>query len=284
VPDWGLASDAVLAQAARENFPVALRWLPARWRSDLLALYGFARLADDLGDEVAGDRLARLDALEEDLERAFRGEAREPLLRRLEPTLRARSLPREPFLRLIEANRVDQRVHRYASFEELRGYCALSADPVGHLVLHVFGAASPDNLALSDAICTALQLVEHLQDVAEDRARGRVYLPAEDLARFGCPEAELGRAPASPALRRVVAFEARRARALLREGEPLLARLGPVARLAVAGFAAGGHAALDALERGGFDVTSRLLQPRRRDLVRRTLELLWRSRGGRSRS
>jgi squalene synthase HpnC len=284
VPDWGLASDAVLAQAARENFPVALRWLPARWRSDLLALYGFARLADDLGDEVAGDRLARLDALEEDLERAFRGEAREPLLRRLEPTLRAHSLPREPFLRLIEANRVDQRVHRYASFEELRGYCALSADPVGHLVLHVFGAASPGNLALSDAICTALQLVEHLQDVAEDRERGRVYLPAEDLARFGCPEAELGRTPASPALRRVVAFEARRARALLREGEPLLARLRPAARLAVAGFAAGGHAALDALERGGFDVISQLLQPRRRDLVRRTLELLWRSRGGRSRS
>ena len=170
-----------MARARFENFPVALRWLPAQLRRDLLALYGFARLADDLGDEVEGDRLACLDALERDLERAFEGTARHPLLRRLTPTLRAHSLPREPFRSLIEANRRDQKVHRYETFDALLGYCALSANPVGHLVLHVAGAATSENLELSDAICTALQIVEHLQDVAEDQAAGRVYLPAADL-------------------------------------------------------------------------------------------------------
>jgi squalene synthase HpnC len=268
----------VRAQARLENFPVALRWLPAQLRRDLLALYGFARLADDLGDEVEGDRLACLDALEQDLERAFAGTARHPLLRRLTPTLHAHSLPREPFQRLIEANRRDQRVHRYETFDALLGYCALSANPVGHLVLHVAGAATPENLELSDAVCTALQIVEHLQDVAEDRARGRVYLPAVDLARFGCSEEDLCLAPAPPELRRLVAFEAERARTLLRRAEPLVARLRWPARLAVAAFAGGGQAALGALARGGFDVTSSLLAPRRRDTVWHTLAILCRAR------
>ncbi len=185
---------------------MALRWLPAQLRRDLLALYGFARLADDLGDEVEGDRLAYLDALEQDLDRAFAGTAQHPLLRRLTPTLRAHSLPREPFQKLIEANRRDQQVQRYESFDALLGYCALSANPVGHLVLHVAGAVTAENFELSDAICSALQIVEHLQDVAEDRARGRVYLPAVDLTRFGCSEEDLHRAPAPPELRRLLAF------------------------------------------------------------------------------
>jgi phytoene/squalene synthetase len=161
----------------------------------------------------------------------------------------------------------------------VRAYCALSADPVGELVLHVFGQATPENVALSDAICSALQIVEHLQDVAEDFAAGRIYLPADDLVRFSCGEAELGRAPASPALRRVVAFEAARARELLREGEPLLARLHQPARTAIAAFAAGGLAAIDALEAGEYDVTSRCWKPRKRTVARRTLQLLWRTRG-----
>jgi squalene synthase HpnC len=263
---------------------VALRWLPAQLRRDLLALYGFARLADDLGDEVEGDRLACLDALEQDLERAFAGTARHPLLRQLTPTLRTHSLPREPFQKLIEANRRDQRVQRYESFDALLGYCALSANPVGQLVLHVAGAATTENFELSDAICSALQIVEHLQDVAEDCARGRVYLPAVDLARFGCSEEDLRRAPARPELRRLLAFEAERARELLRRGEPLVARLRWPARLAVAGFAGGGLAALDALARGGFDVTSSLLTPRRRDTLRHTLAILCRASRRRGRS
>jgi squalene synthase HpnC len=191
--------------------------------------------------------------------------------------LLAHSLPREPFQRLIEANRLDQRVQRYETFDALLGYCALSANPVGHLVLHVAGAATPENLELSDAICTALQIVEHLQDVAEDRARGRVYLPAADLARFGCSEEDLSRAPAPPELRRLVTFEAERARTLLRRGEPLVGRLRWPVRLAVAAFAGGGLAALDALARGGFDVTSSLLRPRRRETLRHTLAILWRA-------
>jgi squalene synthase HpnC len=259
---------------------VALRWLPGQLRRDLLALYGFARLADELGDEVDADRLACLDELERDLERAFAGAARHPLLRRLTPTLRAHSLPSQPFRLLIEANRRDQQVVRYESFDALLGYCALSANPVGHLVLHVAGAATAENFECSDAICTALQIVEHLQDVREDHARGRVYLPAVDLERFGCSEADLCRAPAAPELRRLVAFEAERARLLLRRGEPLVARLGRPARLAVAAFAGGGHAALDALVRGGFDVTSSLLAPRRRDTLRHTLAILRRARRG----
>lgn len=249
-------------------------------RRDLLALYGFARLADTLGDEVPGDRLAQLDALESELVRAFQGRATHPLLRRLEPTLRERSLHAGPFRRLIQANRVDQRVTRYASFDELRGYCSLSADPVGELVLGVLGAASPENVALSDAICSALQLVEHLQDLLEDQRRGRIYLPADDMRRFGVDESELRRTPASASLRRLVSFEAERARGLLQSGEPLLARLSGWGRVAVAGFAAGGHAALDALERADHDICSSPLSPRRRDVLRHTLALLWRARRG----
>jgi squalene synthase HpnC len=271
----------VLAQARHENFPVALRWLAPELRRDLLAVYGFARLADDLGDEAPGDRMARLDALEAELDRAFDGRASHPLLRELTPALRRRGLPREPFLRLIEANRRDQREPRLGSFDALLDYCRLSANPVGELVLGIFGAASPENVRLSDAICSALQVVEHLQDVAEDAAHGRVYLPADDLARLGCRDAELRRAPASPALRCVVARQAERARALLAQGEPLIANLRGGARLAVAAFAAGGQAALDAIERAEFDVVSAVRRPSRAGVLRHGLALLWRARGRR---
>jgi squalene synthase HpnC len=248
------AADAVMARAGTENFPVASRLLPRRVRSDLLAIYGFARLADELGDSAAGDRLAALDWLAEELDRAFEGRAEHPLLVGLQATLRGRSLAREPFARLIEANRVDQRVTRYETWEELRAYCALSADPVGELVLGVLGSSSPEQVALSDSICTALQLIEHCQDVAEDLARGRVYLPVEDLDRFGCSQAELGEAHAGGPLREVVAFEVARARSLLTAGAPLIDRLHGRARLAVAAFVAGGRAAAEAIERAGYDV------------------------------
>ena len=268
------AAAAVLAKACRENFPVALRLLPRAARRDLVALYGFARLVDDLGDEAPGDRLAALAAVEADLDRAFRGAARHPLLRRLEPVLREHDLPRELFARLVEANRRDQRVHCYPSWEALREYCALSADPVGRLVLRVFGAATPERDAWSDSICCALQLIEHCQDVAEDYARGRVYLPADDLERFGCRTAKLADVPATRALRGVIGFEVARARALLARGEPLLRELRGFARLAVVGFAAGGQAACDALERAGFDPSAR--RPHRRGVARWTIRLLHR--------
>jgi squalene synthase HpnC len=248
------APEAVMARAGAENFPVASRLLPRRARRHLLAIYGFARLVDEVGDSGPGDRLAALDWLEEDLDRAREGRAQHPLLARLEPTLRDCALPREPFARLIEANRVDQRVNRYDTWEQLRGYCALSADPVGELTLFVLGVATARRVARWDSICTALQLAEHCQDVAEDLARGRVYLPAEDLDRFGATAADLSADHATGPLREALAFEVARARGLLADGAPLIDELRGRARLAVAGFVAGGRAALEAVERARYDV------------------------------
>jgi squalene synthase HpnC len=240
-----------------------------------MAVYGFARLADDVGDEAEGDRLALLDQLDADLSCVFAGvDPLHPVLRRLAPTVRALRLPEPPFRRLIEANRRDQRVTRYATWTELREYCALSANPVGRLVLHVFGAASIERFRASDAICTALQLVEHCQDVAEDLARGRLYLPAEDLARFGCRERDLRAPSANPAVRELLGFEVARVRALLDLGAPLVRMLSGRPRLAIAGFIAGGRAAADAIERRGFDVLGGAPRPRRRDLLRELVTAL----------
>jgi squalene synthase HpnC len=283
-------ANAVMARAATENFAIS-RLLPRRARSHLLAVYGFARLVDELGDaygasgdagehgglrasrsqDTAVERLAALDWLEGELDRAYAGRAQHPLLVRLEPALRACALPREPFVRLIEANRVDQRVSRYATWADLRRYCALSADPVGELVLAVFGLSTPARIALSDSICTALQLTEHCQDVAEDLAHGRIYLPAEDLARFGCVPADLAADHAGGPLREVLAFEVARARVLFAAGAPLIHELPDVRpRLAVAAFVSGGRAALDAIERAGYDV---LPGPPRASRARRALAL-----------
>lgn len=250
------SAEAVMARSGTENFPVASLLLPRAQRRHLLALYGFARLVDELGDTVEGDRLAALDWLEEELQAAFAGTARHPLMRALSPSIAACALPREPFLRLIEANRMDQRVSRYETWAELEGYCELSANPVGELVLAVFGVATAERMALSAKICTALQLIEHCQDVAEDLGAGRIYLPAEDLRRFGCTEQDLRGSIASAPVRAVVAFEVQRARGLLREGAPLLDTLRGRPRLALAAFIAGGTAAAEAIERAGCDVMS----------------------------
>jgi squalene synthase HpnC len=277
------AAEAVMARARTENFPVASRVLPRRARTHLLAVYGFARLVDELGDageRGPAERLAALDWLERELDRALRGEAQHPLLVRLGETARACALSREPFARLIEANRVDQRVSRYETWEQLRGYCALSADPVGELVLGVLGLATSARIALSDSICTALQLTEHCQDVAEDFARGRVYLPAEDLRRFGCVEADLAVAHAGGPLREVLAFEVVRARGLFTEGAPLIAELRGRPRFAVAAFLAGGLAALEAIERVGYDVLAgapRAPRTRRAATLAATLRASWRA-------
>src|SRR5262245_16007621 len=169
------ATDAELrAKERAENFPVAMRALPRRHREHLGAVYGVVRTIDDLGDEAAGDRGAQLDEFAADLAGIWEGrEPRATVLRRLVPTVRARGLAAEPFQNLIEANRQDQRVHGYETYSDLLGYCRLSAQPVGRLVLSIFGAGSPERVALSDRICDALQLVEHWQDVAEDRRAGR---------------------------------------------------------------------------------------------------------------
>lgn len=261
----------VLAQADAENFPVASRLLPRAVRADLLAVYGFARLTDDIGDEAAGDRLALLDWLEAELDRAVQGSATHPLLQRVGRTIADRALPLEPFRALIAANRQDQIVTHYETFDALVEYCMLSAAPVGRLVLGILGAATPERVARSDDVCVALQLVEHLQDVGEDAANGRVYLPAEVLGRVGCVEHDLHAASASPALRRAVAEVSDRARALLGSGAPLCRTLPPRFRAAVGAFSAGGLAALDEIERHSYDVLAVRCRPRRARLLRRWL-------------
>jgi squalene synthase HpnC len=194
---------------------------------------------------------------------------------RLTPTLADRALPAEPFRRLIEANRRDQTVTDYSTFEELLGYCRLSADPVGRLVLGILGLATPERVAWSDSVCTGLQLVEHLQDVAEDARAGRVYLPAEDRARFRVERDELTGGRASLGLRALVAFEADRAARLLAEGSKLVATLPPRPRVAVAGFVAGGLAALDRIAAAGGDVLAGAsLHPTKPAVARRTARLL----------
>jgi squalene synthase HpnC len=263
IPSGLPGTDAVIDQSSAENFPVASRLLPRSVRAHLLAVYGFARLADDIGDEAEGDRLGLLDWLDAELVRAGRGEASHPLLVRLTPTIRRFALPLEPFHRLIEANRRDQSVARYETFPDLIGYCGLSAAPVGELVLRIFEVSSPARIALSDDVCNGLQVVEHLQDVAEDMARGRIYLPQIDMRALGCSEVELLAPRTSPQFRAVLRFEAGRARRLLGSAIPLARQLPPQPRTAVCGFAAGGLAALDAIERAGYEVLAQPCRPRR---------------------
>ncbi|HEX2314829.1 MAG TPA: squalene synthase HpnC [Thermomonospora sp.] len=264
----GPGTDPVTTRAGEENFPVAPWFLPAASRRHLLAFYGFARLVDDVGDEYAGDRTAALRELDRDLDRVYRGRPVHPLLRALQRSVHDLALPEAPLRALVEANRQDQRVTRYGTFADLLAYCALSANPVGHLVLYAFGAATPDRLRLSDQVCSALQVIEHLQDVAEDRARGRVYLPQEDLVRYGCEEADLDRPSADARVRALVAFQARRAASLLDAGAPLVGTLRGRRSLAVAGYVAGGRAALAALARVRYDVLGHRARPTRRGLLR----------------
>jgi squalene synthase HpnC len=254
---------------SRENFPVATRLLPARHREHLLNVYGYARLVDDIGDEAPPDeRAGLLDLVERDLDRVYAGTRAElPVLRDLAETISACRVPAEPFRRLLEANRRDQEVTRYATFDDLLGYCAYSADPVGRIVLHVFGAATPDRVRLSDKVCTALQIIEHCQDVGEDHRNGRIYLPQDDLRRFGCTEDDLTAAVTPTRLRGVVALQAKRAAGLLDEGAALTGRLRGFARVAVAGYVAGGLAALAALERGAYDVLGSASRPRKARLL-----------------
>ncbi len=251
-----------------ENFPVALRFLPRTFRRDLIAVYDVLRVIDDLGDVAEGDRTRLLHEFGRDLARIWTdGTPETAVARRLLPTVHTRRLPQAEFERLLAANLQDQVVTDYRTFAELRGYCRLSADPVGRLVLAVFGQEGEDLVGLSDCVCTALQLIEHWQDVGEDRRNGRIYLPLEDRRAFGVEPRHLDE-PMTPApLRRLLAFEAERAESLLDEGAGLLTRLSGWARPAVAGYVAGGQAALAALRRADFDVLSGAPGTRRRDVL-----------------
>lgn len=248
-----------LADRARgENFTVASRVLPRDVRQHLLAFYAFARHVDELGDAYEGDRLAALDEVEAQTLAALdnvEGAGVRPVVGAAVRSVSDLSADPKPLFDLIAANRQDQFVSAYDTFDDLLAYCALSANPVGRLVLAAFRASGDARTTWSDSICTGLQLAEHWQDVAEDASAGRVYLPREDLERFGVsPTALSNNAPASGALRAVMVFEVARARRYLEDGKPLIAALHGSARWAVAGFWAGGHAALDAIAQHGFDV------------------------------
>jgi len=255
----------IAARAAGENFPVGSVLFPRPLRPHIRVLYCYARFVDELGDAYEGDRLAALNELEGEVDAAFAGEATWPVVRNVQPTIREFDLPREPFLRLIEANRMDQRVSEYATWADVKDYCVHSADPCGRLVLGVLRQLDDAELvAASDSVCTGLQLVNFLQDVPRDLELGRVYLPAEDRRTFGDPPLDRP----SEELRGLLRFEAQRAVELLGAGEVLRERIGGRLGRAVALFSRGGLAALDALESAGWDIFSGRPRPSRARLAR----------------
>ena len=255
----------VAARAAGENFPVGSLLFPRSLRPHVRALYCYARLVDELGDAYDGDRLAALDELEREVDATFEGRPTWPVLLNVQPTVREFDLPREPFERLIEANRMDQRISEYETWDDLKGYCVHSADPCGRLVLGVLRRLDdPELVDASDSVCTGLQLVNFLQDVPRDLELGRIYLPAEDRRRFGDPALDRP----SDELRALLRFEADRAAGLLAAGELLRERIGGRLGRAVGLFGRGGLAALDALESAGWDIFTKRPKPSRARLAR----------------
>ena len=248
---------AHLAKSHYENFTVGSWLLPRDKRRHLYAIYAFCRYVDDLGDELPGDRLEALDAWKRDLLMCYEGTPQHPYMTALQDTIRAFDIPIEPFLKLVEANRMDQRQSRYTAYRDLEYYCQHSANPVGHLVLYVFGYRDRERQALADDTCTALQLTNFWQDIARDYAMGRVYLPQEDMERFEYSEGLLAQRLFTPQFRELMRFEVERARELFRRGLKLVETLEDQFKLDVALFNLGGMRVLDAIERQGYDVLSR---------------------------
>lgn len=263
------------AKARGENFPVAAIALPRAYRGDLMAVYTFARRVDDIGDAAPGDRMRLLDEVAGDLDRLFAGrQPADPAVSALAGTVRTRGFDRAPFDKLIEANRQDQIVTRYVTFDQLIEYCALSANPVGELVLGVFGVDTESRRHYSDQVCSALQILEHCQDIAEDYAAGRVYLPGDDMAFFGVAESDLAAAQASRQLRTLVGFQVQRAVGMLDEGAALLGTLRGAARFAIAGYLAGGYATAEALAAARFDILTATPRPTKAAMALQSARLL----------
>lgn len=255
------------AREHTESYPVASRFVPPDIRPHLLALYAFARAADDFADEpaYAGRRLEALDRWQNELDRCFHGEARHPIFIALADTIEKRNLPLPPFDDLLSAFRMDLEVRRYASFNSLRGYTKLSAEPVGRLLLALFGYQDPNLVGFADEISTALQLANFWQDVAADAARDHIYIPAEDLHFFGVSELELKAFKPTTNIRSLVRFQVARARTHFEKGRPLLRMVGPDLRLELSLIWLLGMALLDKIEDADFDIFSRRPAVRRRD-------------------
>jgi squalene synthase HpnC len=250
-----------------ENFPVASRLLPRRLREPVAAIYGFARSADDIADEGEFDdqvRLSRLDGYRAELAKIAAGlPSEDPLFRRLAAAIAGHELPLAPFSDLLDAFSQDVVKKRYADFAELMDYCRRSANPVGRLLLRLYRAESQEQLIWSDAICSSLQLINHWQDVGPDLARGRIYLPSEDMERFAVTEAQLASVRADENWRSLLRFEVDRARAMMLAGSPLGRTLPGRIGLELNLIVAGGLRILEKIEAVDYDVFHRrpVLQP-----------------------
>jgi squalene synthase HpnC len=247
-----------LAESHYENFHVVSRFLPKALRPHFHSIYAYCRISDDLGDEV-GDRsvaLALLDLWGRELDACYEGRARHPVFVALHETIRACSIPKEPFADLLTAFRQDQTVTRYESMQELLGYCRYSANPVGRLVLYACGEVNEENFRLSDATCTALQLANFWQDVRVDFAKDRVYLPQGDMRRFGVTDETIAHGVATPEFRAFLRHEVSFARSLFEDGLPLIQRVNRDLAVDLDLFSRGGLEILRAIERQDFDVLS----------------------------
>jgi len=246
-----------LASSHYENFTVLSRLASREMRRHLAALYAYCRTVDDIGDEAPGDRAALLDRFEAELDAAFVSNPRHPVLVALQQTIARFDLPRAPFAMLIEANRIDQQKHTFASFDELVHYCKHSANPVGRLVLMINGYRDEERFALSDATCTGLQLANFWQDVKRDAAADRVYLPSDEMAEYGISQSELRGDHASANFKDLMRFQVDRARSYFRAGLPLLDRVSGHLRIDLSLFSLGGLAILRKIERQDYDTLSR---------------------------
>ncbi len=248
-----------IAREHYENFPVASALLPAAVRPHIAAIYAFARGADDLADEgtlAPQERLRRLDDWQRKLDECFAGSARDPVFIALAESAASAKLPRQPFDDLLTAFRMDVTTSRYRTFEDLLQYCNHSANPIGRLVLAVFGNATARTVSLSDSICTALQLTNFWQDVRMDLAKGRIYIPLEDLERFGYTENDLLKGIADRRLKDLMRFQVERTRALFMEGAPLLTEAVPPLRLELRLTWIAGQVILARITKAGYDVLS----------------------------
>jgi len=247
-----------LAETHYENFHVATWFLPKKLRPHFHSIYAYCRISDDLGDEVP-DRsaaLALLDLWGHELDACYQGSARHPVFVALTETIHACSIPKEPFADLLVAFRQDQTVTRYATMGDVLGYCHYSANPVGRLVLYACGEVSEENFRLSDATCTALQLANFWQDVRVDFAKDRVYIPQDDMRRFGVSDETIARGEATPEFRKLMRHEVDYARSLFQQGLPLIGRVNRDLAIDLDLFSRGGLEILRAIERRDYDVLS----------------------------
>lgn len=245
-----------LASQHYENFSVISMFIPRDRRPHFASIYAFCRGVDDLGDEYDGDRLAALDDWEVELRRCFDGKPRTSTFRALQVTIQMYQLPIDPFLRLIEANRRDQTRLTYETFDDLRDYCRYSADPVGQLVLALFGYQDELRISLSDCTCTALQIANHLQDISRDVPNGRFYIPIVDLERFGASQDDVKALRFTDEVRRCIEFEADRARILFQQGAQLESMVPRRLSLQLRLYRLGGQAILEALQQQNYDALS----------------------------